>query len=192
MMEYLIIILASTVFGIQHSGISALRVKNWIIDKYGKPGYANIFKITSILSLSLAFLSMNFWNWLYFIISPSLIQIIPIVSGAVTGIFGVIIAMKASSVISVSTVADMRTDREAELVTDGIYSKVRHPLYLATILIFGAMAMIYPFSRVILFAVCMILYTLIGAYLEERKLIVHYGEDYLAYKKEVGFILPRF
>ncbi|TFG28119.1 isoprenylcysteine carboxylmethyltransferase family protein [Candidatus Thorarchaeota archaeon] len=192
MIEYLSIVLASTAFGIQHSGISALRVKNWIIDKYGKQGYATIFNVTSVLTLSFAFLSMNFWNWLYFLTPPSLIHIVLIVSGVAAGTIGAVVAMKASAVISVSTVADMRTDRKAELVTDGIYSKVRHPLYLATILVFGAMAMIYPFPNVVIFAVSMIFYTLIGAYLEERKLIIHYGDDYLEYKKQVGFILPRF
>ena len=100
--------------------------------------------------------------------------------------------MKASAVISVSTVADMRTDRKAELVTDGIYARVRHPLYLATVLVFAAMALIYPFPVVIVFALSMIAYTMIGAFFEERKLIIHYGDEYLAYKKQAGFIFPRF
>jgi len=100
--------------------------------------------------------------------------------------------MKASAVISVSTVADMRTDRKAELVTDGIYARVRHPLYLATVLSFAALALIFPFPTVDVFAVSMIIYTMIGAFLEERKLILHYGDEYLEYKKQAGFIIPRF
>lgn len=192
MIEYLGIILASTLFGIQHSGLSSLRVKSWIIDKYGRSGYARVFKITSVLTLLVAFLSMNFWDWFYFVIPPSLPHMVLIVAGIFTGFIGVVVAIKASAVISVSTVSDMRTDRKAELVTDGIYSRVRHPLYLATILVFSAMAMIYPFPNVGIFATCMILYTLIGAYFEEKKLIIHYGADYIAYKKKAGFIFPRF
>ena len=192
MIEYLIIILASTLFGLQHSGISALRVKGRIIDRWGKEGYARIFNATSIITLLIAFLSMNFWDWIYFVTQPALIQPLLFILGILLGVGGAVMAMMASRVISVSTVADMRTDRKAELVTDGIYSRVRHPLYLATLLVFLALALIYPFPVVIVFSLSMIFYTMIGAYFEERKLVKHDGDEYIEYKKTAGFILPRF
>ncbi|MBN2229616.1 MAG: hypothetical protein JW779_08465 [Candidatus Thorarchaeota archaeon] len=191
MIEYLVIVLASTIFGLQHSGVSSLRVKSRIIDRWGKTGYGKIFNATSVLTLLIAFLSMNFWNWLYFITEPSLVQPLLFILGILLGIFGVIVAMKASQVISVSTVADMRTDRKPELITGGIYARVRHPLYLATIMVFGAMALIYPFLVVIVFALSMIFYTMIGAYFEERKLMIQYGTEYEKYKKHAGFIVPK-
>jgi len=189
--EYIVIIAASTLFGLQHSGLSALRVKEGIIDRWGKEGYARLFNTTSALTVLIAFLSMNYWDWVYFITQPTLIQPLLFILGMLAAIGGVILAMLASRVISVSTVADMRTDRKAELVTDGIYSRVRHPLYLATFLVFGALALLYPFPRVIVFSLCMIGYTMIGAYFEERKLVKHYGEEYLEYKKTAGFIIPK-
>jgi protein-S-isoprenylcysteine O-methyltransferase Ste14 len=191
MIEYIIIILASSLFGLQHSGLSALRVKGRIIDRWGKEGYARIFNITSIVTLLIAFLSMNFWDWIYFITQPALIQPVFLLLGVISGLAGVILAMKASSVIDVSTVADMRTDRKAELITDGIYSRIRHPLYLATILVFSALALVYPFPVVIVFSLSLIGYTMIGAYFEERKLLKHYGDEYIEYMKTAGFILPR-
>ena len=191
MIEYLIVILAASLFGLQHSGISALRVKGKLIDRWGKEGYARIFNTTSILTLLIAFLSMNFWDWIYFLTQPTLIQPVLLILGLLSGLGGVVMSMMASRVISVSTVADMRTDRKAELVTDGIYSRVRHPLYLATVLMFSALALIYPFPIVIVFSLSMILYTMIGAYFEERKLVKHYGDEYLEYKKTAGFILPK-
>lgn len=191
MFEYLYIILASTLFGLQHSGMSALRIKGKIIDKWGKNGYSRIFTTSSVITLLIAFLSMGFWDWVYFIVNPNLIQPLPFGLGVLLGIIGVVIALMASRVISVSTVADMRTDRKAMLVTDGIYARIRHPLYLATVLVLLAMALIYPFMPVIVFSLCMILYTMIGAYFEEQKLVLHYGDEYLEYKKQAGFILPR-
>jgi protein-S-isoprenylcysteine O-methyltransferase Ste14 len=192
MVEYIIIILASTLFGLQHSGMSVLRVKGKIIDRWGKEGYARIFNASSIITLLIAFVSMNYWNWIYFIIEPTLVQPVLLTLGALFGLTGVILAMMATRVISVSTVADMRTDRKAELVTDGIYSCVRHPLYLATVLVLSALALIYPFPPVIVFSLSLIIYTMIGAYFEERKLVKHYGDEYIEYKKTAGFILPRF
>ncbi len=191
MIEYLIVILASTLFGIQHSGVSSLAVKEKIIDKWGKDGYSSFFTITSVLTLVIAVLSMNFWGWLYFIRDPSAIQPLLFIPGIALVIGGVIIAGKASQVISVSTVADMRTDRKPELITDGLYARIRHPLYLATIMGFGAIALIYPFPTVVTFVLCMTAYTMIGAFFEERKLIIQYGDAYLEYRKHVGFILPK-
>jgi protein-S-isoprenylcysteine O-methyltransferase Ste14 len=189
--EYIFIILASSLFGLQHSGLSTHRVKNRIIDRWGKEGYSRVFTITSIITLLIAFLSMNFWDWIYFITQPALIQPILFGLGILFGLAGAVLAMMASRVISVSTVADMRTDRKAELITNGIYSRVRHPLYLATVLAFSALAFIYPFPVVVVFALSMIGYTMIGAYFEERKLVIHYGAEYLNYKKTAGFILPK-
>jgi protein-S-isoprenylcysteine O-methyltransferase Ste14 len=191
MIEYLIIVLGCTLFGLQHSGMSALRIKSKIIDRWGKEGYSRVFTISSIITLAIAFLSMNFWNWIYFILSPSSIRPLLLILGAIFGISGAVLAMMASRVISVSTVADMRTDRKAELVTNGIYSRVRHPLYLATILALIALALVYPFPHVTVFALCLMFYTMVGAYFEERKLVLHYGDEYQEYRKKAGFILPK-
>lgn len=191
MIEYLLIVLGVTFFGLLHSGVSALRVKSKIIDRYGKEGYSRIFNTASVVSFILAFLSMQFWDWLYFTVSFNLSTLLFMTTGGVLVVVAMYLAMLASRVISVSTVADMRTDRLPELVTDGLYSRIRHPLYLATVLMFAGLAFMYPFPRVIVFALGMIVYTMVGALLEERKLIAHYGQEYLEYKKQAGFILPK-
>ncbi len=190
-MEYLLIVLGTVVFGIQHSGISALRVKNRIIDRWGKEGYSRIFTISSIIGVALPFLAMWYWDWFYFIFSPELINLPLFIMGIIMLGIGLAVSAVASKVISVSTVADMRTDRMPELVTEGIYARVRHPLYLATILLFIGLMLIYPFPQVIVFALSLSAYTLIGAYFEEKKLILHYGDRYLDYRKQAGFILPK-
>lgn len=191
MIEYLPILLGTAIFGIQHSGVSSLRVKGWIIDRWGKAGYSKVFTVTSILTFLIAFLATGFSPWLYFFTTPELISPILFLIGIVVMLIGLWIARIAGQVISVSTVADMRTDRTAELVTDGIYSQIRHPLYLATVLIFLALIPLFPFAPVAVFSVSMCVYTIIGAYFEERKLVLHYGEEYLKYREHAGFILPR-
>lgn len=190
MVEQLLILFGVLVFGLQHSGLSALRVKEKIIDRWGKVGYARLFNGTSILALAVAFFTMNFWGWFYFVIDPEIVEPVLFLSGVVLIALGLIVSAKASQAISVSTVADMRTDRRPQLVTDGIYSRIRHPLYLATILLLLGMAAVYPFTNVLVFALSLSGYVLVGAWLEERKLVVHYGREYLEYRKKAGFILP--
>ena len=191
MIEYLAIIIGSTIFGLQHSGLSSLSVKGRIIDRWGKVGYSRIFTGTSILAILIPFLAMDYWNWFYFLYDFQLVNIYLFIAGIVVLVFGLTVAMSASRVISVSTVADMRTDRKPELITDGIFSRVRHPLYLATISLFIGLMLLYPFPTVIVFAISLSFYTMIGAYFEERKLVAHYGDEYLQYRKKAGFILPK-
>ena len=190
MAEQLLVLFGVLVFGIQHSGLSALKVKGKIIDRWGKAGYARLFNGTSIVALAVAFFSMNFWGWFYFVTNPETIQPFLFLSGVVFITVGLIVSAKASQVISVSTVADMRTDRRPQLVTDGIYSRIRHPLYLATILLLFGMAAVYPFTNVLVFALSLGGYVLVGAWLEEKKLVRLYGQEYLEYRKKAGFILP--
>jgi protein-S-isoprenylcysteine O-methyltransferase Ste14 len=191
MFEHLAIVASVTVFGIQHSGISALRVKHWIIDRWGKEGYSRIFNVTSFLALIPASLSLNYWDWLYFLQSPELVNPLLFLSGVILLALGVVVAALASRSISVSTVADMRTDRKPALVTSGLYARTRHPLYLATILFLLSLVAFYPFSNMLVFSLSFVGYVVIGAYLEERKLVIQYGEQYLAYRRTAGFLLPR-
>ena len=191
MIEYLLIVFGVLIFGLQHSGISALRVKNWIIDRWGKKGYASLFNVTSIIAIIVPFIAMSYWDWLYFVNQPNLVQPLLFIPGISLIIIGVVVAMMASRVISVSTVADMRTDRVPELVTGGIYSRTRHPLYLAIILLLLGLAAVYPVDRVIVFSLALSAYVMIGAYFEERKLVIQYGQEYLDYRKKAGFMLPR-
>jgi protein-S-isoprenylcysteine O-methyltransferase Ste14 len=188
--EYLVIVFWVVVFGLQHSGLSALRIKSRIVNRWGASGYANIYKATSVIALVPPFLSMNSWDWFYFVLSPESVNRLYFMIGLALLAAGLAIATTASRVLSVSTVADMRTDRKAELVTRGIYGRVRHPLYLATILLFLSLIALYPFPRVAVFSVSFCVYILIGARLEERKLIIRYGQEYLDYRKRAGFMLP--
>ncbi len=190
MIEQVLILFGVLVFGLQHSGLSTLRVKEKIIGRWGKVGYARLFNGTSILAFAVAFFSMNFWGWLYFVTNPETVQPALFLSGVVLIASGLIVSTKASQVISVSTVADMRTDRRPQLVTDGTYSRIRHPLYLTTILLLLGMAAVYPFTNVLVFVMSLSSYVLFGAWLEERKLVQLYGQEYLEYRKKAGFILP--
>lgn len=191
MLEYLVIVGAVGLFGLQHSGLSALRIKSRIIKRLGKNGYGRVFTVTSVVALVVAFLSMDYWDWLYFIFSPQDVNLFLTFAGVASIVIGLIIAKAASKDLSVTTVADMRTDRKPELVTRGAYSRLRHPLYLATILILVGMMLLYPFPRVIVFDLSLIAYLFIGARLEERKLIVIYGQEYLEYRHKAGFMFPR-
>ena len=78
-----------------------------------------------------------------------------------------------------------------ELRIDGIHRYVRHPLYLGTFLAIWGAWIVYPFLSLLLSNVIITGYTLAGIVLEERKLVIEFGNDYLDYKKRVPTLLPR-
>ncbi len=191
MRDYLIIIFGVAIFGFQHSGLSTLRIKSYIVKKLGLKGYARLFTVTSVLALLIAVRAMNFSYWFHFFTSTNRLNLLSFLAGVVLAGLGVTLAVAAANVLDVSTVADMRSNRKDVLVTSGIYAHIRHPVYLAVILLCGGLALIYPFFKVTIFAVSFCCYVLIGAYLEERKLILKYGKKYYEYRKKAGFMVPK-
>ena len=74
-----------------------------------------------------------------------------------------------------------------ELETSGILGIIRHPWYLATILLIWARQLDIS---TILANTILTSYVITGAYLEEKKLVREFGEKYRAYQKRVSMLIP--
>ncbi len=73
------------------------------------------------------------------------------------------------------------------LDTGGILGITRHPWYLATIMLMWARGL--DVSALIT-NIILTIYLIVGTVLEERKLLMEYGEDYRGYQKEVSMLIP--
>lgn len=78
---------------------------------------------------------------------------------------------------------------EKELVTTGVYGVVRHPLYVAGIIIFTFSPRITLNGLFI--TVLADLYFLFGMFIEERRFIRMFGDQYREYMKKVPMMVPR-
>jgi len=76
---------------------------------------------------------------------------------------------------------------DCRLDTGGILSMVRHPWYAGGILIVWAGN---PDLVEILANLVITAYFLIGAFLEEKKLLVEFGEEYTRYRQRVSMLFP--
>jgi protein-S-isoprenylcysteine O-methyltransferase Ste14 len=74
-----------------------------------------------------------------------------------------------------------------ELDTSGVLEMIRHPWYLAAVLIIWARAL--DVSAILVNAI-LTLYLFVGTYLEEKKLVMEFGEKYRAYQKRVSMLIP--
>ncbi|MBW2483529.1 MAG: isoprenylcysteine carboxylmethyltransferase family protein [Deltaproteobacteria bacterium] len=83
--------------------------------------------------------------------------------------------------------ADIAITAAGDLDTSGVLEMIRHPWYLATmLLIWGRqMDVAAMIVNVILTA-----YLIVGTYLEEKKLVREFGEKYRNYQKKVSMLLP--
>lgn len=78
---------------------------------------------------------------------------------------------------------------ETGLVMDGVYGIVRHPLYMAGIVIFTFNPRITANSLTI--SVLADLYFLFGVFVEERRFLHIFGDQYRVYMTRVPRLIPR-
>ncbi|MGM0578846.1 MAG: methyltransferase family protein [Myxococcota bacterium] len=86
-----------------------------------------------------------------------------------------------------------RAAQQDQLVTDGVYAKMRHPQYTGLFLIvFGEGVVHWPtIVSVFAFPIIVIAYTVL-ARKEERQMVDRFGDAYRAYRDRVPMFVPRF
>jgi protein-S-isoprenylcysteine O-methyltransferase Ste14 len=72
-----------------------------------------------------------------------------------------------------------------KIVKKGVFSKIRHPLYLSVIIINLGIALAFGIILTLLIALCSIFHWIITALKEEEFLLQKFGQDYSQYKKNV-------
>ena len=79
-------------------------------------------------------------------------------------------------------------DTDIPLRTDGPFAWCRHPVYLGTLISFGAS----PYMTVIqmVFVVFVLVYAVVGSIPEERRLLAIYGQEYADYQKRTKRLIP--
>ncbi len=77
-----------------------------------------------------------------------------------------------------------------ELKTDGLQARMRHPLYTGTILIVMGFFFFSPTMINLTTLISLLEYLPLGIWLEEKKLISHFGQAYLDYRQHVPALFP--
>lgn len=74
------------------------------------------------------------------------------------------------------------------LQTGGLYSLVRHPLYLFSLLVIWPSPIMT--ESLLAFNIAATLYFVVGSRLEEKRLVAIFGDTYLEYKRRVPWLIP--
>jgi protein-S-isoprenylcysteine O-methyltransferase Ste14 len=118
----------------------------------------------------------------------TLISIIPSLAGwvlaAVSVSIGIYLVSKSHNVIFVSG--------RRGLVSSGVYSWVRHPMYLGILLfLLGFLFIRTSIFSLAIWILFFLAYDMLATY-EERNLVKKFGKRYKDYQKKVGKWFPRF
>lgn len=136
-----------------------------------------IFTITLILDL------------LIFQVSIPLQDLIPILIRLIVGIPVIILAYFLLR-RSIKTIFNQE-QKEPKIIKNGIYSRVRHPIYLAPIIMYLGIILISLSILSIAIWILIIFFYYSMARYEESLIIEKFGKEYKDYMKDVPMFIPK-
>jgi len=191
-MNILILAIIMSSYFFTHSFFLHPPVKNLFIKKlyFNYRAYRIVFNIFSILGLVYIYWyskQINDVLWVNSILLKTM-GVIVIIAGVIL----TYLSFKNYNIKEFIGISAESTDTlQNNLVVEGLHRFVRHPVYLATLLIFIGYFIYSPnWISTIYFSVTF-LYLHIGISLEEKKLILKFGNSYIIYKNEVPKLFPR-
>jgi protein-S-isoprenylcysteine O-methyltransferase Ste14 len=188
-----LIILAVALYGVVHSWLASLRLKAMLRQRFGNQmtrmyrlAY-NVFATLSflpILALSLALPDKEFYRipypWLLLTATIQGLAVLLLLVGLwQTGLW---------AFLGLQQLLEPPQEVTQKFVVNGLYRWVRHPLYTAGLL-FIWLTPIMTINELALI-VGLTAYLVVGAYVEERKLVAEFGEAYLRYRDRTPMLFP--
>jgi protein-S-isoprenylcysteine O-methyltransferase Ste14 len=185
--------LATLVYALIHSLLATLGIKTWIRETFGARaarGYRlayNLFAGLSGLPILVLF---------YLLPDQHLYQIpfpwsIFTTLGQLSGIFIIVIGILQTDpwhFVGLRQIFQPEKAQPSEMITTGLYSWVRHPLYTGGLLLIWSS----PIMTVNLLTIFILLtiYLVVGARLEEKRLLHEFGDQYQSYQQRVPMLIP--
>jgi protein-S-isoprenylcysteine O-methyltransferase Ste14 len=175
-------------FAVFHSILAMDHAKNKA-EKLMGTGYRYYRLIYSIISIPLSIPAFMVWassskySPLVYAIPENFYLLVILVRLCALGMFGY-----AALQTDVLEFIGIKHEKKKSLIKYGSYAIVRHPLYLAGILI---LVTNMRMTQIDLLATLLISgYFVIGASIEEKRLLSVYGKEYKKYKQQVSMFIP--
>ncbi|MBN3581446.1 isoprenylcysteine carboxylmethyltransferase family protein [Algoriphagus aestuarii] len=190
-MGYFLLILSWGFFYFTHSFFASTKLKR-ILKVRWERGFKSYRLFYSLFSL-LLFLAIMIQSILipaqYFLPQKPLLTYL----GYMIATFGTILMVRSSKQINLKSFLGIVSEpSNQKLVTTGLYSKIRHPLYIGLMMIFFGYVLVSAQYTALIHFICLVVYLPFGMYYEEKNLIDQYGEAYRTYQKNVPMIFPNW
>jgi protein-S-isoprenylcysteine O-methyltransferase Ste14 len=190
---YLPLVFAWLVFGLVHSLLAATVVKTKLMQWMGRDSryYRLLYSILAFATLAWV-LHQHFSIQEIILWQPPVLQKIFAWILVLGGLAIMVVCIKKYFLYLSGIDALMDVQYKPVLEQTGLHAYVRHPLYFGTLAFVWGIWWGYPYMHNLVSVLCITLYTLIGAYFEERKLLIEYGEVYRLYQQKTPMIIPGF
>jgi protein-S-isoprenylcysteine O-methyltransferase Ste14 len=188
-----LITLVTIIYAVVHSLLASLGVKAWARDRFGPLADRwyrltyNLFAVISGLPI-LVLLYLLPDQRFYLIPFP---WILLSFLGQLVGILIILVGIQQTglwSFVGLHQIIEPEEDASTVMVTHGLYRWVRHPLYTGGLLLMW-FTPVMTINLLILFSLLSI-YLIVGARLEEKRLVTEFGDKYREYQKHVPILLP--
>jgi protein-S-isoprenylcysteine O-methyltransferase Ste14 len=191
-MNILILISAFAAWGIVHSLLASLALKDFFRKTFGD-GFIRLYRLGYNIFSALSILPIL---WLMWILPNHTLYLIPapwkylMLAGQGVAAFLLLYGVLQTDTLSFVGLRQLvePDGKPGALVTGGLYRFVRHPLYSAGLLFLWLTATM-TLNQLIVY-ICATIYIFIGAYFEERKLLREFGAAYAEYKAATPMIIP--
>jgi len=193
--SFWIILLIVFIYGLVHSVLASLRVKElvhrWLgssADRWFRLTYNFLAVVLLIPVLLLPVILID--KEIYSIPMPwTLITF----AGQILAVIILILGLKQTGISSFAGFRQLFTPERVnppKLVTNGLYRFVRHPLYTAGLLFIWLIPVMT--WNLLALNIGLTIYIVVGAHFEERKLHREYGQAYQIYKLKTPMLVPFF
>ena len=191
--SFWIILIAVLVYGALHSWLASLGIKARLRARYGETAdrfYRIVYNLFAILTLlpvlilPVALVDKEIYRipfpWVILSLLGQVLAVLILLAGVLqTGVL---------SFLGVCQFIRCEGEEEHSLVVSGLYKWVRHPLYSAGLVFVWLMpAMSW---NLLALNIGITTYIIMGAVLEERKLVIEYGVQYEAYRRQTPMLIP--
>jgi methanethiol S-methyltransferase len=190
-MNTFIILLSLTLWGVVHSILASHFAKDMFKSSLGSSGMRlyrlgyNVFSVISFAPILYLLIILED-SPLYQVSAPW--SFLMYGGQALSALLLLIAVLQTDTLSFVGLRQLFEEEKNGQLVTRGLYTLVRHPLYLFSLTFLWLSPSMSVNSLV--FNIGVTLYFVIGAYYEERKLLRDFGEAYAEYKRRTPFLIP--
>lgn len=181
-MNILIVIAAWLAYFTLHSFFASLKVKALVKLKR----YRLFYSIIAVFSLAPVLLIQLIFRGEVMLEKSVGLQAFSLISGAMS----LWLVRKPFKYLSFSAFLGLSEEEDKGLITEGIYSHIRHPIYSAALLFALGFWAWSPNEGNLGMLIAWIIYIPFGIYFEEKRLISTFGEEYRNYKKRVPSLVP--
>lgn len=188
------ILLACALFGLLHSVLASLTVKAAAARLMGETAYQRFYRLFFSLAgglTTLLLLALAAWlpdRLIYTIPLPWRYLTLLLQAASVLTLLYAVMQTGALRFIGIQQVVEGSPSAAEKLVVNGLYRRVRHPIYTASFVLLWLVPVMT--WNILALNLGLSIYMVIGSIFEERKLVEQFGTAYENYRRHTGRLLP--